>query len=154
MTFKDFVALQTSDNLHVLQTITEFKHESPARYEEYSKRYNNTHEYYVKHRKPGEFLTSDNYQHWEEQAQTMTMIGAGKAESKDSLLSIKFSRLTDTQKADLRYHAILAGRGTADGKIILEQSDFEWLDSQDYADIQTMRIESAKKASDIESRTV
>ena len=154
MNFKDFCALMISDDMSAPQKITAFKREAPEKYEEYHARYSNTHEYFTKHRKPGDFLTIDNYGKWEEEASVMTSIGVSKAESPDTMLSVKYSRLSDQKKTDIRYRAMLQGRQQENGKVLLEQSDFDWLESDDYADIVNNRIELAKQEQERASRTV
>ena len=152
MDFRGFVH-QSLGGVEQLQILSEFKRNDPQRYQDYHARYDRTWRYFIAHRRPSEQLTEENFSRWEREAFQMEQLSPHRADGSLSVIS-RYERLSNTEKMDIRDHATLNGRSRTDGRVVLEESDFDWLASPDYAEIKAMRLEAQRRAADEAQRTV
>lgn len=143
MTFETFLkhSLEPQEGTSLF-ALSKFKRENPLDYAKYRDRLKRTEDFYrrnanneIQQGRISEPLTLENFSKYEGYVTAHdNMLGRDKPSISDSMKPM-FDRLSQTEQQDLYYHCMLQGRVSKDGKAEYQQSDFDWLKSQDYQEV-------------------
>ena len=142
MTFETFLKHSLEPDSNTIFVLSKFKRENPLDYAKYHDRVRRTEEFYqrnanneIQNGRIADRLTVKNFSTYESYVTaTDNLLGRDKPSISDSMKSM-FDRLSQTEQQDLYYHCMLQGRVSKDGKAEYQQSDFDWLKSQDYQEV-------------------
>ena len=150
MDFQTFLKHYLQPQSGSLTLVSQFKMQNPIDYAKYRDRVQRVEEYAMNNaqrslreghsEKP---LTPENFSEMEKYADAMNKL-TGKAPTyKGNTMQDAFNRLTSTQQQDIYYRAMLRGRvNKSTGEAEYMQSDFDWLQSDDYKHVLELRAQN------------
>ena len=150
MNFQTFLKHYLQPERGSISAMSQFKMQNPIDYQRYRDRAMNVENYMrrsnqrsISNGHSGSTLTPENFSEMEKQANAMNKLCGRSTNYGGSTMQDSFNRLTSTQQQDVYYHALLNGRVDKEtGKAEYMQSDFDWLQSEDYQNVLALRAEN------------
>lgn len=150
MNFQTFLKHYIQPQRGSITELSQFKKQNPIDYAKYRDKVMNVEDYMQRSNQHSidnghsrSTLTPENFSEMEKYANAMNKL-TGKAPTyKGNTMQDAFNRLTSTEQQDVYYRAMLHGRVNKNtGEAEYMQSDFDWLQSDDYKHVLELRAQN------------